>query len=211
MTCATAISPDICPTADQLVGQYTMLLPRGRAFGEGGKGRLPGGIIHGVLYVLAVAFAACHAALCALSLEFVCATADKTLDWWDYEYDFPDVCDPWASLCAKVAAQGGSTCAFLQEIAWGKGWSITCGTDCASSAKCIEAGMVVGGPVAGVLYIVVDLEASPAYLNSPQTLGPVAGFLEADMPVLCGPDLSALDCLIQRVAQAHLKIVYLYF
>jgi len=36
MSCAHSLAPDICPTVEELIPQYMMLLPRGRAWGEGG-------------------------------------------------------------------------------------------------------------------------------------------------------------------------------
>ena len=111
MTCATYRGDDFCPTADQLIPQYLAMLPRGRAWGEGGPGRMPGGIIYGCLYALALVMASVHAAICAMVPEFYCSSAEVTLDWWREQYAVDDGCDPFPDLCAKVAAFGGVTCA----------------------------------------------------------------------------------------------------
>jgi uncharacterized protein YmfQ (DUF2313 family) len=207
--CSPSNARDFCPTADELAPQYLALLPRGRAWGEGGPGREPGGILYGWIYALAIVMAAAHATLCTLKLEFFCATATATLDLWQEDYGLPDDCDPYADVCAKVAATGGVTCAYYEEVAASIGWSITCGTSCAIDCGLIEAGMV-GGPVAGpgTLMFVVYLAGSSAFSGSTQVMGPVAGFLEAGMAPACGPDITALDCVMQRIAPAHADIVY---
>jgi hypothetical protein len=205
--CLPSASRDFCPTALDLEPQYLAMLPRGRAWAEGGAGREPGGIIYGFVYALAITFAVLHQAICAMALEFFCATRDVTSDAWLAEYGLPDPCDPYPNVCAKVAAQGGATCEAYQAVAAALGWSILCGEGCALDAGCIEAGMVPGPTYsAATLFVIVSLADSPAYANV-QIFGPVAGFLEAGMAPQC-IDISPLDCVLQRIVGAHLQIEY---
>lgn len=195
MPCSSSPAPDFCPTAEQLVGQYLMLLPRGRAWGEGGPGRLAGGVIYGFLYFCAIVMAAYHAAICALIPELFCYSADVTAAWWLEEYGLPDDCDPYPSPCAKIAAVGGATCYNLVVLAAGIGWSISC----------------FAGPDPGSIIIVVSLAGSIAYSGGTQTTGMrVAGCYQAGQRLACGSDITPLDCLLQRVVHAHVTIEYLY-
>lgn len=207
-------SLDICPTQDELIPQLLALLPRGRAWGTQDGGPQPMSELWKFWYAVAGVWAWVHKLICELALEFFCDTANFTLDLWNEEYGLPDGCDPFPNLCAKVAALGGCTCDYYASIAATLGWSILCPptTPCSLPAGCIEAGMVPGGGNStGVLQVFVDLENSPAFSGSAQTIGAVAGFLEAGMPVYCGPDLTALDCLLQRIVHAEVQIVYTVF
>lgn len=207
-------SLDICPTQAEIIPQLLALLPRGRAWLTHEGAPQPGTTIWKYWNALAAVWAFVNQRICDLRKEFFCATASETLDLWNEEYGLPDGCDPFPNLCVKVAALGGCTCAYYAAIAATLGWSLLCppSTPCALTAGCIEAGMVPGGSnSAGVLQVFVDLEASPAFHGSVQTVGAVAGFLEAGMPVYCGPDLTALDCLLQRIVHAEVQIVYTTF
>ena len=158
-------------------------------------------------------YAAVHAALCALALEFVCSTATLTLDLWDREYGLPDACDPYANLCAKVAALGGVTCAYYEEIAAALGWSIVCGAPCSAPLGiCFRMGSTPLGPVssAATLIVVVDLENSPAF-EGVQGYGIRMGCYAMGQANTCGPDLTALDCVLQRIVGAHVTLDYVTF
>lgn len=215
MSCAsTSPSLDICPTQDQIVPQLLALLPRGRAWSMHEGTPQPSTTIWKYWNCLAAVWAVVNKRICDLRKEFFCASASETLDLWNLEYGLPDGCDPFPNLCAKVAALGGASCAFYATVAASLGWSIVCPptTPCSPAAGCIEAGMVPGGAyVPAALQVFVDLETSPAYIASPQTVGPVAGFLEAGMPTYCGPDLTALDCVLQRIVHADVQILYTTF
>ena len=209
MTTSPYANPDYCPDIDDLTTAYLYELPRGPAWGEGGAARQPGGVIYGYFRALASMFAAFHADICKLYLEWNCATASETYDWWLAEYSLPDPCDPFPNLCAKVAAFGGCACNYYQALAADLGWAIACGTNCALEVGVIEAGMTPG-PVYDptTLIVVVSLAASPAYVASSQVYGPVAGVLAAGMSPGCGPDISALDCVLQRIVHAEVELVY---
>lgn len=207
--CTVSNARDFCPTADDLAPQYVAMLPRGRAWGEGGPGRETTGFIRRWLYALATVMAALHQSICALALEFFCATATLSRDAWEEEYGLPDACDPYADPCDKIGAIGGVTCGYYQAIAATIGWTIACGSNCALDCGLMETGMTPGvasGP--GTLLIVVYLSQSSAFTGSAQVMGAVSGFLEAGMAPACGPDISALDCVLQRIAPAHAQISY---
>ncbi len=211
--CASTPVNDFCPTQAELQPQLLAMLPRGRAWGEGTSAREPGGVIYQFWWAVAGVYAAVHAALCALALEFVCSTATLTLDLWDREYGLPDACDPYANLCAKVAALGGVTCAYYEEIAAALGWSIVCGAPCSAPLGiCFRMGSTPLGPVssAATLIVVVDLENSPAF-EGVQGYGIRMGCYAMGQANTCGPDLTALDCVLQRIVGAHVTLDYVTF
>lgn len=193
MACSPSLAPDICPTAAELVQQYLMLIPRGRAWGEGGKARLPGGIIYRFLYFCALLMAAYHAAICALIPEMFCFSADVTADWWLEEYGLPDPCDPFPNPCAKIAASGGPTCANLVAIAALTGLNISCGP----------------GPQPSSVLITVHLPSAPISDGHAQGSRWV-GIYQAGEYIDCGPATYAFDCLLQRIVHAHVTIFYEY-
>ncbi len=201
--CRTLPSPDICPTQDEIREQLLAILPRGRAWASPVNS-----VRWRFFHALAAPLKYANDRICALLNEFFCRTHVETHDLWLATYGLPDACDPFPDVCSKVGALGGSTCAWYQAIAAGLGWSIVCGTGCALDVGLIEAGMTVGPvPTPATLYVVVSLANSPAYVAN-QIFGPVAGFVEAGMSPACGPDLGALDCVLQRIVHAHVLIVY---
>jgi uncharacterized protein YmfQ (DUF2313 family) len=150
--------------------------------------------------------------LCALRLEFWCATKAETNDQWLIEYGLPDPCDPFPDLCTKVAAIGGTRCEYYAEIAARAGWSIECLTiddDCGTGAGLFEAGCsVAGGSIGGAtIVIIVHLNESAAYV-APSENGPFAGNLQAGGSLACDPDITALKCILDRVVHAHIVTLY---
>lgn len=150
--------------------------------------------------------------LCALRLEFWCATKSETNDQWLIEYGLPDPCDPFPDLCTKVAAIGGTRCEYYAEIAARAGWSIDCFTmhdDCGTGAGLFEAGCsVAGGSIGGAtIVIIVHLNESPAYV-APAETGPLAGNLQAGGSLACDPDITPLKCILDRVVHAHIVTLY---
>ncbi|MBR0871209.1 hypothetical protein JQ633_12630 [Bradyrhizobium tropiciagri] len=150
--------------------------------------------------------------LCALRLEFWCATHSETHDQWMIEYGLPDDCDPFPDLCTKVAAIGGTRCEYYAEIAARAGWSITCanGSDaCGAAIGCAQIGLdVIGGLRGGALLIVkVNLDDSPAYV-APSEAQPFIGNFGIGGSLSCGPDITPLKCVLDRVVHAHLVIQY---
>jgi uncharacterized protein YmfQ (DUF2313 family) len=233
VSCQTSPGLDICPTQADLIPQYLALLPRGRAWGEGGPGREPGGVMYGWIAALAAVFAAAHAAICALRLEFFCSSAVETVDWWNEEYGLPDGCDPFPNACAKIAAQGGVTCDYYESVAAEHGWDIVCGSyappEIVGMASCLFASGVGArcpypasvGSRAGGLEITVlvpePMPTAPAPTATPIPL-PLAGNFYAgnalacipsiSSPPLAKPDITGLQCLMARIAPAHAAIIY---
>jgi hypothetical protein len=130
------------------------------------------------------------------------------------EYGLPDDCDPFPVLCAKVAALGGRRCELYQELCQANGWII----ECEASQSCLGTNSFAGGGMAGNILvgaapgpnqvsIVVNLEESPAYTGRAQT-PPLAGRILAGMVLACPPDLNPLQCLIERIAPAHVIVSY---
>lgn len=193
MTCAPSLAPDFCPTADDLISQYLMMIPRGRAWGEGGAARLPGGIIYGFLYFVATLMAAYHAAICALIPEMFCFSATTTANWWLEEYGLPDPCDPFPDPCTKMLATGGPTCANLVAIAALTGLTI----DCAP------------GPTQASILITIHLPHAPAsdgYAHNRRD----AGCYQAGQKLVCDDAAGSFVCFLERVVHAHIKIYYAY-
>lgn len=150
--------------------------------------------------------------LCALRLEFWCQTETETHDQWMIEYGLPDDCDPFPDLCTKVAAIGGTRCEYYAAIAARAGWSITCETrvnDCGEGVGCFEVGCDSVGPLSpgSTLVITVDLGDSTAYA-APLLGLPYVGNFEVGMDLACTPDLTPLQCILDRVVHAHVTIEY---
>lgn len=150
--------------------------------------------------------------LCALRLEFWCASETETNDQWLIEYGLPDDCDPFPDLCTKVAAIGGTRCEYYAAIAARAGWSITCLTrfnDCGVGVGCFETGCSTIGPKAtgSAIVITVSLGNSPAY-SAPLATLPFVGNFEVGLGLDCSPDLTPLQCILERVIHAHVTIEY---
>jgi uncharacterized protein YmfQ (DUF2313 family) len=214
MSCANGSDAfDICPTQEQIVPQLIALLPRGRAWRTHEGGDLQADSPRWKFFnALAAVWAWVNQRLCALKKEFFCASCDETRDLWMAEYGLPDGCDPYPDLCAKVAALGGNQCAYYAAVAARAGWAIACSRDgsaCGALAGTALAGLAVAGaaPPAATLLIVVSLSGSPAYGAAYQT-PPLAGLMQAGMPLACAPDISPLQCLLARIVRAHCVIVY---
>ena len=196
MSCGPSLALDICPTVEQLIPQYMMLLPRGRAWGEGGADREPGGIIYGFIWFCALVMAAYHAAICRLLPEFWCFSATVTSAWWLEEYGLPDPCDPYPDPCAKIVAAGGPTCENLVALAALTGIDISCGP---------------GPEPSSVLITVHNLAAGGAPLDNGKAHGKrLAGCYLAGQQIDCVGSIVRFDCLLQRVVHAHVKIFYAY-
>lgn len=229
-----------CPTEPQIRDQILALLPRGRAWqtNEGGpiKGWEPAFDANSfnpnafqttrrkfsVLWQYWAAFASVvyflHQRLCALRMEFWCATKTETLDQWMVEYGLPDACDPFPDLCTKVSALGGTRCEYYAAVAARGGWSIECfyGRWCGTLPG--QAGAMAGRFQPGrrgfaQMFIRVDLANSPAYQGPLGPEAPRCFTLRAGRPLRCppdpfNPDISALECLMARVVHAEIQIVY---
>lgn len=241
MECATTLNdPFRCPTKWELWRQTLDLLPPGRAWqnheevaefagnvvADLGDYELGGPIGMGAEenvqqltrlqqywagYAEVSAFL--HQRACALLEEFFCATTQEQRDEWAIDYGFPDPCEPWLSLCEKVAAQGGATCAYLVQIAAASGWVIDC-ADCGGVGADSRAGRMIAGadcnspcgcPV-NTIFIRVYLDQSPSYKG--RFFAGQAGLMRAGCDTGCGPNIDGLLCLLERFKPAHVKAIY---
>jgi hypothetical protein len=235
MSCSNAApAPFACPTLEQSIEATAQLLPRGRAWPANDRAMLPNFLqwLAGLVGVPAPAdwppgfvqmgFVAALGAvrnfletqLCALRLEFWCQTETLTNDEWMAEYGLPDDCDPFPNLCAKVAALGGRRCELYQELCAANGWIIECVpfANCAGNNAIAGVGLagnilVGGAPRANQIEIVVFLNESPAFHGGAQTPF-LAGLIFAGMPISCEPDITPLQCLMERIAPAHVTVTY---
>jgi uncharacterized protein YmfQ (DUF2313 family) len=172
----------------------------------------PPSILHQFWSAVSDVYAFVAERFCDLKKEFFCATAFETLDLWFQEYGLPDSCDPFPDLCAKVAALGGTDCNYYSAVAANAGWSITCKP--LFSAICAEFGLFQfgGGGFGGVggvatIQVLVDLDSSPAFTGLLQTQ-PFFGAFQFGNTLNCAPDISALQCLLDRIIHAHIAVIY---
>ncbi len=208
-----------CPTEEQVRAQVYALLPRGRAWQTNEGGPVESfAVLQGKskLWQYWASFANImwflHQRLCALRMEFWCATKTETFPEWMTEYGLPDECDPFPDLCTKVAAIGGTRCEYYAEVAARAGWTIECvslNNDCGAVMGCAEIGDdVVGGLNGGaILQIIVHLNESPSYVAADEG-EPYMGTFQIGGSLACAPDISALKCALERVVHAHIVIVY---
>lgn len=225
-----------CPTKNDTLASLLALLPRGRAWQNHEGGPEPyrdapfdpkafdplafdtesrtGSILYRFWEAAADVINFVNVRLCALALEMFCATQNETNDQWMIEYGLPDPCDPFPDLCAKVAAIGGTRCEYFAAIAARAGWIIEC-TDLIYRCNGFIAGRSLAGRGrAGAsprslckLQITVYLKESTAY-SGRLTRRPLAGRLRAGQRLQCPPDLTPLQCVLERVVQAHVTIDY---
>lgn len=228
--------PFRCPTKWEYFAAAMALLPRGRAwqsheapqrvrhdgagygaadYGHARYGQVAVETAHTVLQRYWLSYAAVleyfAQRACDLVAEFFCFSARETLEFWGADYGFPDPCDPWETLCEKVAAQGGATCEYITWAAARRGWAIGC-SDCVTGgamAGCIEVGCdTLCAPECqpNTLYITVRLADSPAY--TAEYVQPLAGRMTAGCSLLCEPNIEHVECLIERIKPAHVQAVY---
>lgn len=197
-----------CPTAAEIVEPLAASLPRGFAWAAA---RREGSVMWCFFRAIADDLARLEARLCAARAEFYCASATETRDWWLADYGLPSPCDPWADPCTKRLAIGSTRCEHWATIAAAAGWSIACRLlhDCAGLADEARADTAVAGDdwPGPILEIVVDAAASTAWV-APQAVEPFADAYLADDPVGCGPDVSALQCLLERLIPDHIERRY---
>lgn len=205
-------APLRCPTPVEVLDQALALLPRGRAWQSHEGGPRVGGVLRGFWTAVADVIQFATQRLCALRFEFWCATRSETDDLWMREYGLPDLCDPFPDLCAKVAAIGGATCEYYVASAARIGYAIDCAADldqCGAIMGCDFMGdcMVGGISATSRMIITVDLATSPAYVGRFDAL-PYMGCMQMGDSLACDPDISPLVCLLDRIVQAHIEIVY---
>jgi uncharacterized protein YmfQ (DUF2313 family) len=208
-TCTPFDRDDKCPTKPEIHAQLLAALPRGRAWqSEHDLTPESGSVLARFWAAFAAVLEYVNTRICDALAEFSCGTMSETRDLWEADYGIPDDCGLWTDVCHKVAAIGGTRCAYFAEIAARVGWAIECRdlrfnpprADCAV-ADCA----VLIEPRAAVLEIVVRLTDSPAFGGA---FWPVADCAAAECASLCEPDLDPLRCVLERVAPGHLDITY---
>lgn len=236
---ATQSAPLRCPTLEESIQATVALLPRGRAWpvNDGGgtiarfltwlsglAGKAPPAWPVG--YVQAGFFCAIGALrnfvegrLCALRLEFWCASMSETRDLWMREYGLPDPCDPFPDLCTKVAAIGGATCAYFNFIIARIGWRAQCyeiKDHCGTQFGCNRFGArvsVFGG--ASYLGLIVKVHTGepnvlPSVIRNfhPPRFGAFRFGQHPACDSIVLPSIAPVRCLMDRIAPAHVQIQY---
>ena len=158
-----------------------------------------------------------HQRACALIDEMFCESVAELAEAWRIEFGFPDPCDPWDTLCEKVRAMGGATCAYLAGIAADRGWALTC-SECEPSpgarTGCFTTGCAkTCGCPGNTIWVTVALDDSPAYTERRDFRTARAGAARAGFNYTgqaCPPGAEPLQCLIERFKPAHVRAVYIY-
>jgi hypothetical protein len=238
MTCAGGDrAPFRCPTEPEILRGIFALLPRGRAWQthEGGPEQpidrafdpevfqgdafatryKKGSILYRFWAAFAAVLAFVNERLCALRLEFWCATHSETHDLWMEEYGLPDACDPFPDLCIKVAAIGGTRCEYYAEIAARAGWSIACRDVSSRCGGALTGRARVGGAGARTggmhqlanLQIDVFLNESRAF-SGVRTRRALTGRLRCGQRLACEASIEPLKCVLERAVHAHIPIIY---
>lgn len=237
MTCASMRDgPLHCPTFQESFSATLALLPRGRAWPANDGGGIAARYLAWLAalvgipvtwpfgYVQVAVFAAfasvrnfLETRLCALRLEFWCATHVETDDLWMAEYGLPDSCDPFPDLCTKVSAIGGARCEYFNAIVARIGWTVDCLdqlTRCGARCGCSRAGTAQAGLRRGTgLVLRVHTGQSPAVVRgSFRQIIPRAGTMRAGQRPICDsvavPSIVPIRCLMDRIAPAHMVIEY---
>jgi hypothetical protein len=223
-----------CPSLQDVTNAVLALLPRGRAWQTHEAGPMPGwepafaehafnpeafqtdtrapSILWRYWRSFAVLSHYLLARACAFRQELWCATHSETHDGWMVEYGLPDDCDPFPDLCTKVSAIGGTRCEYYQEIAARIGWTISCEVRdlfCGSLAGSSRAGCAHAGGFrhGATIFIVIHMDSSPVLGDATFTL-PLAGRMRAGQRLICGPNFTAVKCLLARVIHAEILTVY---
>lgn len=202
---------NLCPSLTDLTYALLALLPRGRAWGNVNGAPPASSPLYQYWQAVAAAFLDAETLICSAIAEFFPSTAVQTLDLWDADYGLPTPCDPYPNLVAKVAALGGSSAAYLQQVAATAGWAVTIGVDATEGAGLFQVGSDQVGPgiPLATLWVRVFLSQSVAYAGSAVQSALIAGSnWGTGLSLGCGPDITPLECLFVRLIPAHLVVVY---
>lgn len=203
-----------CPTLEETLASMLASIPRGRAWQNVPFATGDETTQRQFWRALADPAQRLNARLCALTDEFFCDTAIETRDIWAAEYGFPDACDPFADLCAKVDAVGDTTPAYAEAASLLRGWVVSIEEQfiTASMSGYVGLGMagaMLCGAEQGVTWqVTIDTEASPAWAGWGEGV-PFAGLMMAGESLACPPDISSLECVLRRIAPAHVDLVFI--
>lgn len=148
-----------------------------------------------------------HKRACALIEEMFCSTTTEMRDEWGVDYGYPDDCEPYDTLCEKVVAIGGSTCAYLAGLAARLGYTVEC-TECPSAtarSDCLEADLDPLDCECPLNEIRIRI------FEGPRPLVPTvfeADALVADCTPPCPSAPDQVVCLIERFKPAHVRAIY---
>lgn len=148
-----------------------------------------------------------HQRACALVEEMFCATTTELRAEWGAEYGFPDPCEPFDTLCQKVRAEGGATCAYLASLAARVGWYVEC-RECDPGARpdCAIADLsAVCECAPGEVVFRIITSRSPA-ATRPDPFNADAAAADCTPPCPLPP--AAVVCLIERFKPAHIRAIY---
>lgn len=238
----TAADTFRCPSRLELFTQILKLLPRGRAWAThedtrdalsvsgatAQHGTYELGGQHGLgseawierltvmqRYWLSFAdvLAYLHERACRLVEEMFCETTAELRAEWGHEYGFPDACEPWDTLCDKVRAQGGATCAYLASLAARVGYEAEC-VECIGGtvATCATADCAVASCACHQSVIRIRIRGLAPSAPPPTPFKADAAV--ADCTPQCPPDPAPAEppaivvCLIERFKPAHVKAIY---
>lgn len=231
-------APLRCPTLIESQQATIASLPRGRAWpaNDGGNtlhrliawldGLSAAPVSWPIGFVQAGYFAALGAVrnfvetrLCALRLEFWCATISETRPEWMAEYGLPDACDPFPDLCLKVSAIGGSRCEYFNEIIARLGWRAECferSAHCGArfgSGRFARRGDTFGGSNYVGLIIKVhtgepNISPSIETRYRPARFGALRFGHRPSCDTIEHPSVAPIRCLMERIAPAHVEIQY---
>jgi hypothetical protein len=135
--CSSGVQPfEFCPVEVNDVFPATInLLPEGPAWDAV---REDGTVLNQFWRAISAIVGQLNERLCAFVNELYCHSATESIDQWNAEYALGENCDPYGfDLCAKVAAQGGQSCAFFVDLLTQLDWSVEC-------VDLTERDMVVG-------------------------------------------------------------------
>jgi hypothetical protein len=233
-------APLRCPTVIESITATLGLLPRGRAWPANDAGGIlarfldwldglaavpsayPAGFVQAGFFAAIGAFRNyLETRLCALRLEFWCATMSETRDQWMADYGLPDPCDPFPDLCVKVSAIGGARCEYFNSIIARLGWTAECyerTARCGMQAGC--SGGVAGGSYAiagdsSYLGLIVQVHTGDpivlptvASLYRPGRAGCIRAGQHPSCDTIESPSVQPIRCLMDRIAPAHVTIQY---
>ena len=202
-----------CPTLDETLASVLALIPRGRAWQNTPFAVDDDTTQRRFWRALSDPAQRLNARLCALTDEFFCATATETRDAWATDYGLPDACDPFSDLCAKVDAVGDTTPGYAEAAALLRGWVVSIEEQFITAgmsgfAGIGMAGASLAGAEQGVAWeVTIDTLASPAWAGWTEGV-PYAGNMMGGDSLACPPDISSLECVLRRIAPAHVDLVF---
>lgn len=147
-----------------------------------------------------------HQRACALIEEMFCSSTVALRGEWGIDYGFPDTCEPYDTLCEKVQALGGSTCAYLAQLAGRLGYTVEC-IDCdgrVATAGCLEAGLTPLDCECSPNKTLIRISVARSSFAEPFEAGSLVAGCTPPCPV--APD--QVICLIERFKPAHVKAIY---